>query len=74
MAILDYISRMNNVPVCTSYDGLRCCKLKDPLYPSGILTAEIVFGRDVPKIKALQEAITEFLRFNIVGNEMRDVV
>jgi len=74
LAMLDYISRMNNVPVCTSYDDLRCCKLKEPLYSSGILAAALVSGSDTPKIKALQEAIPEFLRFNIVESEVRNVV
>lgn len=74
LAMLDYISRMNNIPICTGYDDLRCCKLKEPLYPSGILTAAIVSGGDAPKTKALQEAIPEFLRFNIVESEVRNVV
>ncbi|MCM1527227.1 MAG: hypothetical protein NC091_08280, partial [Bacteroides sp.] len=59
---------------CTSYDDLRCCKLKETLYPSGILTAAFVSGTDAPKTKALQEAIPEFLRFNIVESEVRNVV
>ena len=74
LAMLDYISRMNSVPVCTRYDDLRCCKLKEPIYPSGILTAALVSGSEVPKTKALQEAIPEFLRFNIVESEVRNVV
>ena len=74
LAMLDYISRVNSVPLCTSYDDLRCCKLKDPLYPSGILTAALVSGSDAPKAKAMQEAIPEFMRFNIVESEVRNVV
>lgn len=65
---------MNGVPVCTWYDDLRCCKLREPRYPSGILAAAIVSGSDAPKTKALQEAIPEFLRFNIVESEVRNVV
>lgn len=74
LAMLDYISRINNVPVCTEYDDLRCCKLKEPIYPSGILTAALVSGSDIPKTEAMQEAIPEFLRFNIVEDEVRNVV
>lgn len=74
LAMLDYISRMNSVPVCTGYEDLRSCKLKEPLYPSGILTAALVSGSDVPKTKALQDAIPEFLRFNIVESEVRNVI
>lgn len=74
LAMLDYISRINSVPVCTGYDDLRRCKLDKPLYPSGILTAALISGSDAPKTKALQEAIPEFLRFNIVESEVRNVV
>lgn len=74
LAMLDYLSRMNSVPFCTRYDDLRCCRLKEPLYPTGILTAALVSDSDAPKTKALQEAIPEFLRFNIVESEVRDVV
>ncbi len=74
LAMLDYLSRLNSVPACTRYDDLRCCKLREPLYPSGILTEALVSGSDAPKAKALQEAIPEFLRFNIVESEVRNVV
>ncbi len=74
LAMLDYISRLNGVPVCTGYDDLRCCKLMEPLYPAGVLTAAIVSGNDAPKRQALREAIPEFLKFNIVESEVRDVV
>lgn len=74
LAMLDYISRINGVPICTEYDDLRLCKLEEPLYPTGILTAALVSGSDVPKTKALQEAIPEFLRFNIVESEVRNIV
>lgn len=60
LAMLDYISRMNSVPICTGYDDLRCCKSKEPLYPSSILTVDSVSGSDAPKMKALLETIPEF--------------
>lgn len=74
LAMLDYVSRMNDVPVCTGYDDLRCCKLREPLFSPGILAASIVSGSDAPKARALKEAIPEFLRFNIVEGEVRNVI
>lgn len=74
LAMLDYISRLNGVPACTGYDDLRRCRLGEPLYPSGILTAAMVAGSDEPKRQALREAIPEFLQFNIVESEVRNAV
>ncbi len=74
LAMLDYVSRINNVPICTDYDDIRCCKLKEVLYPSGVLIAAIVSGNEQPKEQARQEAIPEFMRFNIVESGVRDVI
>ncbi len=49
LAMLDYVSHINNVPICMDYDGVRHCKLKEVLYPSGVLTAAIVSGNEWPK-------------------------
>lgn len=72
--MLDYLSRMNSVPLCTDYNDLRRCRLEKTLYPAGVLTAAMVAGSDEPKLQALREAIPEFLRFNIVEGEVRDVI
>lgn len=73
LAMLDYISRLNGIPRCSGYDDLRRCRLSDPVYPSGILTAAMVAGSDEPKRQALREAIPEFLQFNIVESEVRNI-
>ena len=39
LAMLDYISRLNNIPICTQYDDLRDTKLKQIIYPSSVLVA-----------------------------------
>lgn len=74
LAMLDYLSRVNDVPLCTEYDDLRQCKLRDPLYPTGILTASAVNKDESIKEQAKLEAIPEFMQFNIVENEVRDVI
>lgn len=33
LAMLDYISRVHNVPVCTDYKDIRKCKLQETVYP-----------------------------------------
>ena len=74
LAMLDYISRLNDVPVCTQYNDLRRACLQDTLYPAGVITASIVAGSDDPKKQAKASAIPEFIRFNIVESEVRSII
>ena len=74
LAMLDYVCRINSVPLCRDYDDLRRCRLNAPIYPASVLAASIVSGSETPKDMAFQEAIPEFLRFNIVENEVYNVV
>lgn len=74
LAMLDYISRLNGVPVCTQYNDLRRAKLQDIIYPASVITASIVAGSDIPKEQARSSAIPEFIRFNIVESEVRNIV
>ena len=74
LAMLDYLSRMNDIPLCSRYDDIRAKKLSKPLYPTSVLTESEVLKSDKPLRKAEREAIPEFLRFNIIENEVRNVV
>ena len=73
LAMVDYISRENEVPLCEDYQPLRSMKLRDVLYPAGVLAASAVAKSDAPKQQALRDAIPEFMRFNIVESEVRNV-
>lgn len=73
LAMLDYISRINGVPYCEEYNDLRIQKLSEPLYPASIVAASIVSMNDAIKDQAYKEAIPEFLRFNIIESEVRNV-
>ena len=72
LAMVDYLSRENSLPICTNYNDLRACKLKKPVYPNSILALYAV-DRTALK-KAEEEAIPEFMRFNIVEAEVRNIV
>lgn len=74
LAMLDYLSRENDVPLCDKYDDLRNRRLARPIYPVGILVTCKVLNSDEPLRKAEQEAIPEFRRFNIIESEVRNVV
>ncbi len=74
LAMVDYISRENDVPLCEEYNQYRKLKLTDTIYPSSVLTASAVSKDESIKEKALKNAIPEFLRFNIVEGDVRNVV
>ncbi len=73
LAMLDYISRVNRVPLCKDYDDLRSLKLREPLYPLSIRAFAAAAHSDEILKQSFRSAIPEFLRFNIVENEVRDV-
>lgn len=73
LAMVDYISRINGIPLCQNYGEMRKTKLQRILYPSGILAAAAVSGDNGVKERAVKTAIPEFMRFNIVESEIRNV-
>ena len=74
LAMLDYISRENSIPLCSQYDDLRKCRLQETIYPAGIQAVAAAAKDNRIKEDACKEAIPEFLRFNIVESEVRDVI
>ena len=74
LAMLDYLSRENDVPLCDEYDDLRRCKLEKPVYPAGIRAVAAASKSEAPMRTATETAIPEFMRFNIVESEVRNVV
>jgi hypothetical protein len=73
LAMVDYLSRENDLPACAEYNDLRRAKLSDILYPAGIHMMCSALKSDEPKNMSVQAAIPEFMRFNIVENEVRNV-
>jgi plasmid maintenance system antidote protein VapI len=74
LAMVDYISRENDVPLCDEYSELRHMKLKDVLYPASVITAAVVSNDESIKQQAVENSIPEFMRYNIVESEIRNVV
>lgn len=73
LAMVDYLSRENDLPLCNDYEDIRNCALPEPLYPRDvILAAKLDASLDV-KEQCLKEAIPEFMRFNIIESEIRNV-
>jgi hypothetical protein len=73
LAMVDYLSRLHNIPLFQGFDGLRKLKFNEILYPSDIILMSLILKNDVFQEKALKECIPEFLRHNIVESEIRNV-
>lgn len=74
LAMVDYLSKENGLPLCREYDDIRSLTLSEPLYPRDImLMAKLDASLDMRE-QSRKEAIPEFMRFNIVESEIRDVL
>ena len=73
LGMIDYLSRINSIPLCTNYNDIRSQKLEKPYFPSSIIVSYAATGDESIKEKALENAIPEFIRLNIVESEVRNV-
>lgn len=74
LAMVDYLSRLNNIPLCNRYDDLRRLKFKNPIYPRGVALQSEISNNNRLKKLAIKNAIPEFLRFNIVEGDIFNVI
>ncbi|HHT45480.1 MAG TPA: helix-turn-helix domain-containing protein [Fastidiosipila sp.] len=74
LAMLDYLSRENKIPLCTKYEPLRSMKLQETLYPTSVLAMAMTCKSAKIKADIRDQSIPEFLRHNIVENEVRNVI
>ena len=73
LAMVDYLSRENEIPLYNAYNNLRNIKFKNIWYPADIRLMASVLESDEPLINSLKNCISEFLRHNIVESEIRNV-
>ena len=73
LAMIDYLSRENDVPMCNKYDDIRSQSLKSPLYPKDVVMAAKLSPALDRRAECRRTAIPEFIRFNIVESEVRNV-
>lgn len=73
LAMVDYLSRLHSLPVCREFNDIRKQRLSEPLYPMSVRIAEAVTKDTSWKERCVHDAIPEFLRFNIVESEVRNV-
>lgn len=74
LAMLDYISRENDVPLDGEYDDIRQCRLEKPIYPASLRAVSVAARNDAALKESEKTAIPEFMRFNIVESEVRNVI
>lgn len=70
LAMLDYLSRINDLPLCDKYDNIRNYKLDKKIYSTSILISYELFKDTNILKKAEANAIPEFMNFNIVEGEL----
>ena len=73
LAMVDYLSRINSLPICTNYNDIRGQKLSKPCFPTDVVLSYEATGDESIKNEAVANAIPEFIRFNIVESEVRNV-
>ena len=73
VAIIDYISKENNIPIKAELSKYRNLKMETLSFTKGIETYTKIVKKNDMKEKALTAAIDEFLIYNIVESSVRDV-
>ena len=73
LAMLDYISRINHIPLCSDFNDFRELSMKNTVYPEGILIQARVTNNPNLLKEAYDNCILEFKRANIIENEVRNV-
>ena len=73
LAMVDYFCRLHSIPLCDKYDDIRKRTLEKPLYPRDVLMAAKLDSHHDICEQCRREAIPEFLRFNIMENEVGNV-
>jgi DNA-binding Xre family transcriptional regulator len=73
LAMVDYLSCENDLPVCEEYGDIRKARLREPVFPASVIAMCSVSKSEHPKQEIFERAIPEFRRFNIVESEVRNV-
>ena len=73
LAMFDYISRINEIPLCDKYNNMRKLKLSEIVYPTDVYCSFLLTNNDQILQESFDNGIPEFKRFNIIENEVRDI-
>jgi len=73
LGMVDYLCRVNGLPVNAGYGYIRKYTMENLIYPEGVDFICYLEGNDKCREEYLKEAIPEFLQFNIVEGNIRNV-
>ena len=73
LALTDYISELNNIPLAKEYNFLRNKKLTHRLYPRDITLLSLLDNKNNLKKNIIKKAIPAFLKYNIVETNIDNV-
>lgn len=71
--MVDFLSGIHGIPLCNQYDRMRGQKLEKVIYPKDVELARKLSPELDVREQSRKEAIPEFMRFNIVEKEIRNV-
>lgn len=79
LAMLDYLSDLNNAPYLEKYASYRHLKLAEPIYPSDIILLDVLNKNNNEKQLAIEECSKDecgkyFLKYNIIEKSITDVI
>lgn len=71
LAMVDYISHINNVPYYAGYNDLRQYKIEETVYPSEVIMLDKLYKTDKYTKKAYEECKNDpcgkfFIRYNLI--------
>lgn len=72
LAMTDHLSKLNGIPLYEGYDELRRYKMKKKIYPVSIMLRSEISGKGLDELT--EDAIPEFLEYNIVEGDIFNVV
>lgn len=58
--MIDYLSRIHSIQLCTDYDDIRNCKLKELIYLADVIVSYYLTNDSRRLEKSLKDAIPEF--------------
>ncbi|MCI1734826.1 MAG: helix-turn-helix domain-containing protein [Bacilli bacterium] len=73
LAMTDYLSKSHEIPLCSRYNTLRSKRLPELVYPKSVLAEYVVTKDKSVKERAVKNSLKEFLQYNIVEGDIRNV-
>ena len=73
LAMVDYLSRENDLPICSNYNDIREHSLLETIYPASVIAYSTATKDNRIMQESWEAAIPEFRHFNIVESEVRNV-